>query len=139
MPISEAIISVKWIRPSREEGCLLQGLIVPRYRTASFWYVDVVVVSRRRLHSPTCYSADCFFVLIQSIDVSFFLFFLFFRAAVISSRNIGTSMASRSYFDRIRPRRNLGGFYTGSLSSLNDVNTYSLTMRKLVRISIYSS
>ena len=42
-------------------------------------------------------------------------------------------MATRTYFDRMMPRRSLGGFYTASLSSLNDPNTYSEAVRRLVR------
>lgn len=72
------------------------------------------------------------------------LSFLLFLSAAFSnsidiySRNSGIFMATRTYFDRILPRRSLGGFYTGSLSSLNENNAYSsLAGRRLVRISIF--
>ena len=145
MPISEAITSVKWIRLAREEGSLLSPRsIVSRQTSTSFCYdVDVVVVAvyRRRLHPHTCYSSDCF-VLIQSTDILFSSFSFsqsLFRTASIFIREIlEIFMASRTYFDRILPRRSLGGFYTGSLSSLIENNVYSsLAGRTLVRTAIF--
>lgn len=47
-------------------------------------------------------------------------------------------MATENYFDRMKPRRSLGGFRSSSqsLSSSNDGGAYSSPLRRLVRKSL---
>ena len=134
MPISEAIISVKWIRQTRERST---GRL---YTDREPHRLPMSILLFLLPRVPTCYCSDCFFALTAYWHIFVALFIALSRSQpALPSRLswcVCAQMARRNYLDRMMPRRSLGGFYTSSLSSLNDGGAYSSAIRRTVRTSL---